>query len=134
MMVPRMTAPLPPVFSMNPASYENAENVDWAALAQQWIHMQDTSAPPPSAPPPPTFTRTLAQVQRPIYEEKGEADMEVDMNTTGEESSSPFVILAFVFFTFFFLFQTNPLIMKHRQPTNGIVDHGHHHHHNNSSN
>lgn len=60
---------------MNPASYENLDNVDWAALAQQWIHMQDVALP--AAPPPPIFT-TPGIVTRPIYEEKGEADMEVD--------------------------------------------------------
>ena len=65
-----------PVFNMNPASYENVDNVDWAALAQQWIHMQDI----PAAPPPPMFTTPglVTNTSRPIYEEKGVADMEVD--------------------------------------------------------
>lgn len=67
---------------MNPASYENIDNVDWAALAQQWIQMQDIV--PPAAPPPPIFT-TPGIVTRPIYEEKGEADMEVDMHHSADE-------------------------------------------------
>lgn len=63
---------------MNQATYENLDNVDWAALAQQWIHMQDITPPPP-APPPPIFT-TPGIVTRPqIYEEKGEADMDVSL-------------------------------------------------------
>lgn len=38
--LPPPIAPMPPqIFNMNPTSYENVDNVDWAALAQQWIHM-----------------------------------------------------------------------------------------------
>lgn len=62
---------------MNPSSYENLDNVDWAALAQQWIQMQDDVLPPPAAPPPPIFTAPAGAFTRQIYEEKGEADMDM---------------------------------------------------------
>lgn len=75
---PPLPPQIPPIalnFNMNPASYENVDNVDWALLAQQWIQMQD---PMPAAPPPPIFT-TPGIVTRQIFDEKGEADMDVEM-------------------------------------------------------
>lgn len=60
----------------------NNENVDWAALAQQWIQMKESCSMNnyggndnnddnmPAAPPPP-------QISTRDYEEKGEAPMEV---------------------------------------------------------
>ncbi|XP_052899793.1 arginine/serine-rich protein PNISR-like [Anopheles moucheti] len=80
------------------AHYQNMPNdqVDWAALAQQWIKMRETWMQPmptliPSPPPPPSFdrdtfdspaasdthsrNRTAPGVE---YEEQGEAPMEVE--------------------------------------------------------
>lgn len=66
-----------------PAAVDPPENIDWAALAQQWIHMKETChtiapAPPPLmpiAPPPP---RLSAVPTRDMGEEQGEAPMEVE--------------------------------------------------------
>lgn len=66
---------------MSQSAYQNIdlEKVDWAALAQQWIHMKestDSVAPEqsiPNAPPPPRFASALVD-----FEEQGEAPMEVE--------------------------------------------------------
>lgn len=67
---------------MSQSAYQNAQQnidldkVDWAQLAQQWIHMKESSGEPQiqmEAPPPPRFSQPI-----PEYEEKGEADMEMD--------------------------------------------------------
>lgn len=72
--------------SMNPAYYQNMANanVDWAALAQQWIQMKETLPPEqmamlPQAPPPPQISHEEFRNQQEIVqEEKGEAPMEVE--------------------------------------------------------
>lgn len=62
---------------MSQSAYQNIDldTVDWAVLAQQWIHMKETCPAPAepmvNAPPPPRFTSA-------DYEEQGEAPMEVD--------------------------------------------------------
>ncbi|XP_044738113.1 arginine/serine-rich protein PNISR isoform X2 [Chrysoperla carnea] len=48
----------PTQWALNPSAYQNVSNdqVDWAALAQQWIMMKETCPPeqvPPAPPPPP---------------------------------------------------------------------------------
>lgn len=66
---------------MSQSAYQNIDldKVDWAALAQQWIHMKESTGPVassdpiPNAPPPPRFTNTVID-----YEEQGEAPMEVE--------------------------------------------------------
>lgn len=67
---------------MSQSAYQNAQQnidldkVDWAQLAQQWIHMKESCAEPQieiEAPPPPRFSQPI-----PEYEEKGEAPMEVE--------------------------------------------------------
>lgn len=65
---------------MSQSAYQNIDldTVDWAAVAQQWIHMKESSSvsvnePMPSAPPPPRISKPI-----PDYEEKGEAPMEVE--------------------------------------------------------
>lgn len=93
---------------LNPASYQDLANdqVDWAALAQQWIHMKETcttdqllAAPPPpiiSRPdsqhrqhqPPPSHLHRLQTLQQQPHarhdsnrhdgDEQGEAPMEMD--------------------------------------------------------
>lgn len=83
------------------AAYQHIdlEKVDWAALAQQWIHMKETyptdndmpTAPPPpdisigEAPPPPnismppqSYTYRPKTIPLNEMEEKGEAPMEVE--------------------------------------------------------
>jgi arginine/serine-rich splicing factor 18 len=48
--------------------------VDWAALAQQWIKMKETTVPP--APPPPTI---LQELQGNLSNDGGgEAPMDMD--------------------------------------------------------
>lgn len=66
---------------MSQSAYQNIDldKVDWAALAQQWIHMKETCVvdsddPIPNAPPPPRFSN----VNVTDYEEQGEAPMEVE--------------------------------------------------------
>lgn len=65
---------------MSQSAYQNIDldKVDWAALAQQWIHMKETCVTDsdesiPNAPPPPRFSNTVTD-----YEEQGEAPMEVE--------------------------------------------------------
>lgn len=72
---------------MSQSAYQNAqqnidlEKVDWAQLAQQWIHMKESCGvgadepqmPQIQAPPPPRISHSI-----PEYEEKGEAPMEVE--------------------------------------------------------
>lgn len=72
-------------FNMSAAAYANipTENVDWAALAQQWIQMRDVPPPAlPQAPPPPIFN-TPGIVTRQIFDEQGEAPMEVVDQSNG---------------------------------------------------
>lgn len=60
---------------LNQAAYQNLANdqVDWAALAQQWIHMKETCTTDQllAAPPPPIISKQN-------FEEQGEAPMEVE--------------------------------------------------------
>lgn len=61
---------------MSQSAYQNIDldKVDWAALAQQWIHMKETCDEQiPIAPPPPRFSNIITD-----YEEQGEAPMEVE--------------------------------------------------------
>lgn len=65
---------------MSQSAYQNIDldKVDWAALAQQWIHMKESCGVVsddliPNAPPPPRLSSVLTD-----YEEKGEAPMEVE--------------------------------------------------------
>ncbi|XP_031627004.1 arginine/serine-rich protein PNISR [Contarinia nasturtii] len=71
---------------MSQSAYQNIDldKVDWAVLAQQWIHMKEsctiggTNEPSmPCAPPPPRFTNTISSNSN-DYEEQGEAAMEID--------------------------------------------------------
>uniref|UniRef100_A0A182YF03 Uncharacterized protein n=1 Tax=Anopheles stephensi TaxID=30069 RepID=A0A182YF03_ANOST len=90
--------------------YQNMPNdqVDWAALAQQWIKMRETWIQPmpsliPSPPPPPSFDRDTyddaaggdaphpANRTGPVpeYEEQGEAPMEVEREDDGDMPLPP---------------------------------------------
>ncbi|XP_050341730.1 arginine/serine-rich protein PNISR isoform X1 [Bactrocera neohumeralis] len=65
-------------------------SIDWAAMAQQWIQMHDTSnfISMPDAPPPPNISNTPNEVKmtastttsaiKKSFDEKGEADMDMD--------------------------------------------------------
>lgn len=84
--------PPPPVVAatqwpLNKADYQDLANdqVDWAALAQQWIHMKETCTTDDllAAPPPPIISSGSGDQSGNIrssrlHEEKGEAPMEMD--------------------------------------------------------
>lgn len=61
------------------SAYQNVDTttVDWAAVAQQWIHMKESYGTVndecPIAPPPPRISQPNVN-----YEEQGEAPMEVE--------------------------------------------------------
>lgn len=68
----------PTQWALNPSAYQNVANdqVDWAALAQQWIMMKETAPPEhsmPQAPPPPNIG-----AKKETLDEGGEAPMDVD--------------------------------------------------------
>lgn len=72
---------------MSQSAYQNIDldKVDWAVLAQQWIHMKESctvvggnEASIPCAPPPPRFTNAISNSNSNDYEEQGEAPMEVE--------------------------------------------------------
>lgn len=73
-------------FNLNQAHWAAmpAANVDWAALAQQWIQMRETLPPDqlslmPDAPPPPMISNMMPPPPSMIDDgEKGEAPMEVE--------------------------------------------------------
>ncbi|KMZ04117.1 arginine/serine-rich protein PNISR isoform X1 [Drosophila simulans] len=88
-----------------PLAMQGGVGIDWAQLAQQWIHMRDaTPVPMPLAPPPPiinnlreyhqpTLAMPVPSVVRagfPQLEEHGEADMDMDdENERGHSSGTP---------------------------------------------
>lgn len=67
-------------WALNPSSYNNVANdqVDWAALAQQWIIMKEAGPPipdqMPTAPPPPN----ISSKKKEVLNEGGEAPMDVE--------------------------------------------------------
>lgn len=72
----------PTIFTMEPAFYQDAHNVDWGELAQQWIRMKESLPPDqqhtlPEAPPPPSIGISSSYRNDYFNEEKGEAPMEV---------------------------------------------------------
>lgn len=81
-----------PIIAENPwlsqSAYQNvdASTVDWAAVAQQWIHMKESFGPVnndfPIAPPPPRISQPTID-----YEEQGEAPMEVEHDDEPTPSS-----------------------------------------------
>lgn len=64
----------PTQWALNPSAYQNidANQVDWAALAQQWIAMKEATVTL-VAPPPPSIKQD---------EETGEAPMDVETSDT----------------------------------------------------
>ncbi|KAK4883296.1 hypothetical protein RN001_006615 [Aquatica leii] len=74
---------------LNPAAYQNTPNdqIDWAALAQQWIIMKEAGPPVPeqlTAPPPPK----IQKLKKDNSFEGGEAPMEVE-NEREEDIQPP---------------------------------------------
>lgn len=67
-------------WALNPSTYNNisSDQVDWAALAQQWIIMKEAGPPIPdqlpNAPPPPI----IRKVKKESLNEGGEAPMDVE--------------------------------------------------------
>ncbi|RZC35491.1 arginine/serine-rich protein PNISR, partial [Asbolus verrucosus] len=63
-----------PQWALNPSAYQNMSNdqVDWAALAQQWIIMKE-AGPPPVVPP-----ELKPKTKKEIPNEGGEAPMDVE--------------------------------------------------------
>lgn len=71
-------------WALNPSAYQNVSNdqVDWAALAQQWIIMKEAGPPVPdqmpNAPPPPNISKSKKD------HEGGEAPMDVENDKDDE--------------------------------------------------
>ncbi|XP_017474360.1 PREDICTED: arginine/serine-rich protein PNISR [Rhagoletis zephyria] len=78
--------------------------IDWAAMAQQWIQMHDTGNLMPDAPPPPNIsnsfhdtntanknvaTRPVTTTAKKSFDEKGEADMEMDDEENARRGDTP---------------------------------------------
>ncbi|OXU23455.1 hypothetical protein TSAR_001639 [Trichomalopsis sarcophagae] len=71
----------PTQWALNPAAYQNmnSDQVDWAALAQQWIKMKETSIPP--APPPPSIADELQC----LSSNNGGGEAPMDMDTKDDD-------------------------------------------------
>lgn len=67
----------PTQWALNPSTYQGMSNdqVDWAALAQQWIKMKEVVVPP--APPPPCLSNNTSNNNY-DNDERGEAPMDMD--------------------------------------------------------
>jgi len=88
-----------------PLAMQGGAGIDWAQLAQQWIHMRDASpVGMPLAPPPPIIGNVREYHQQamamavpsvvragfPLLEEHGEADMDMDdENERGHGAETP---------------------------------------------
>lgn len=70
----------PTQWALNPTAYQNVDcsEVDWAALAQQWIAMKEAAAIVAPAPPPPK-----------LDVEEGEAPMEVENTENNTDVQLP---------------------------------------------
>ncbi|CAG2052994.1 unnamed protein product [Timema podura] len=78
-------------WALNPSAYQNVshEEVDWAALAQQWIQMKETcpgDAVPPAPPPPPFGDKPLDK--KDMEGEGGEAPMDMDTKDDHDNSNT----------------------------------------------
>lgn len=70
-------------WALNPSTYQNVNNeeVDWAALAQQWIIMKEAGPPPIPGEQPVLLSKQQQQAIKDI-EEGGEAPMDVENDET----------------------------------------------------
>ncbi|XP_014220448.1 arginine/serine-rich protein PNISR [Trichogramma pretiosum] len=68
---------------MNPATYQNmnSDNVDWAALAQQWIKMKEAA---PATPPPPNLQDASQSINT-----RNEVPMDMDGSDDGVPPAPP---------------------------------------------
>lgn len=66
-------------WALNPSAYQNvsSEQVDWAALAQQWIIMKE-AGPPPVQQAAAAAVATSHKPKKDAYGEGGEAPMDVE--------------------------------------------------------
>ncbi|XP_063241203.1 arginine/serine-rich protein PNISR isoform X5 [Bacillus rossius redtenbacheri] len=78
-------------WALNPSAYQNVshEEVDWAALAQQWIQMKETCPVDqvPPAPPPPVIGDTSAP-KKGAGSEAGEAPMDMELKDDPDSSNA----------------------------------------------
>lgn len=87
----------PTQWALNPSAYQNMSNdqVDWAALAQQWIMMKETCPPeqvPPAPPPPsigPVKKKSVSSNSGNSLIEAGEAPMEVENDKDDGDDEPP---------------------------------------------
>lgn len=77
-------------WALNPTNYKSgsSEQVDWAALAQQWIIMKEAGPPVPdqvhlTAPPPPI----ISDASKNALQEGGEAPMDIEVEKSNTQSS-----------------------------------------------
>ncbi|KAJ9592656.1 hypothetical protein L9F63_015671, partial [Diploptera punctata] len=80
-------------WALNPSAYQNVahEEVDWAALAQQWIQMKETlpsDQVPPAPPPPPIGEKGSGEKKKDSDVEGGEAPMDMDTKEEHDNSNS----------------------------------------------
>lgn len=80
-------AAYPTQWALNPTAYQNIDSsqVDWAALAQQWIAMKEAAAivtGPPAKP-------EIEEGEAPMEVENPDPNSEVPGGPDGEWSSSP---------------------------------------------
>ena len=76
-------------WALNPAAYQNLSNdqVDWAALAQQWIIMKEAGPPVPEAAIAQPPQLVLNKAKKEIVSEGGEAPMDVENDPEDVQAS-----------------------------------------------
>lgn len=74
-------------WALNPSNYQNMSNdqVDWAALAQQWIIMKEAGPPPPMVSGA-SESKQSSAFKKEVLNEGGEAPMDVENDK--EESNN----------------------------------------------
>lgn len=77
-------------WALNPSTYNNvsSDQVDWAALAQQWIIMKEAGPPipdpVPNVPPPPN----ISKIKKDQLNEGGEAPMDVENDNDKDDDDA----------------------------------------------
>lgn len=77
----------PTQWALNPSAYQNVANdqVDWAALAQQWIMMKESATPDPQISQPPMPPAASVDNATKKDDEGGEAPMDVENDKEDSE-------------------------------------------------
>lgn len=72
----------PTQWALNPSAYQNVANdqVDWAALAQQWIMMKESAVTEPPIGQGPITLPTNVESKKEHVDEGGEAPMDVEID------------------------------------------------------